>query len=633
MDCLAAGLLLSLVGMPEPTDSVSAPDEVPRPGRMRPSIAVALMAGFGGLIFLAVAGVLTLGIWTAGENTRDLLADKAEIAAATLVGEIERRLGAVRDGNTYLADLIIRGEVDAGDVLQLTDTLTAAMAAAPRILGMGYFSADFEAIRVTRSGAGFGIRLDNIRGDKIIGPAVIEARGRAEPYWGAPVWAADPGATLITLSTPLHRRGKFIGLLTAVMPVAVLSRSLAAGPLRDLVPDRFVLYGTDHVLAHRSMADGTHARSPGVALPTLGQVGDPILASIWRTGARERVIEILEGATRGHVTEVDGKLYTFSYRSLDGYGPKKLIVGAYVRPGPERDREIERVILAAAGGLAILIVSVLAALWGARRISRPVLRLAAAARGVGTMEAAELPALPRSVFRELDDAALAFNDMRAALKWFATYVPKKLVARLVARGEGGRVVSEERRVTVLFTDIVGFTGLSEKLGAADTARLLNEHFSLLATCVDSEGGIIGKFIGDSLMAFWGPPLGDADHAAGACRAAVAMRETLRRFNERRRLLGAPPIRIRIGIHTGPAIVGNIGSPGHIGFTVVGDTVDLAQRLEQMAKTVAADGADRDAVILLSSDVVNELDGPLALLSLGVREVPGRDQGLMVFRLK
>ena len=164
------------------------------------------------------------------------------------------------------------------------------------------------------------------------------------------------------------------------------------------------------------------------------------------------------------------------------------------------------------------------------------------------MEIADQPALPRSAFRELDDAAGAFNDMRAALKWFGTYVPRKLVARLIAQGEGARVESEERRITVLFTDIVGFTSLSEKLSAGDTARLLNEHFSLLATCVDSEGGIIDKYIGDSLMAFWGPPLGDDDHAESACRAAVAMRETMRRFNERRRILGAAPIRMMQGRH-------------------------------------------------------------------------------------
>ena len=92
---------------------------------MRPSITVALMVGFGSLVFLGIAGVLVLGLWTAGENTRDLLADKAELASEALVGELERHLGAVRDGNAYLADLIDRGEVDTADMLRLSDSLSA----------------------------------------------------------------------------------------------------------------------------------------------------------------------------------------------------------------------------------------------------------------------------------------------------------------------------------------------------------------------------------------------------------------------------------------------------------------------------------------------------------------------------
>ena len=279
--------------MSEVTESDSAPDRVPRRDRMRPSITVALMAGFGTLVFLGVVGVLALGIWTAGENTRDLLADKAELASETLVGELERYLGAVRDGNAYLADLIARGEVDTADVQHLSDSLTAAMAAAPQILGMGYVSADFEAVRVSRVGAGFVIRLANLRDDPIIGPVVVEARDRTEPYWGEPIWSPDSGAALINLRTPLRRQGKFVGLLMAVVPVAELSRSFAQGPLQNLIPDRFVLYGRDHVLAHRAMADGSHARSSSVALPSLGQVGDPILATIWREDLRKRVIASL----------------------------------------------------------------------------------------------------------------------------------------------------------------------------------------------------------------------------------------------------------------------------------------------------------------------------------------------------
>ncbi len=620
-------------GMSNSSASDAPSEATPRRDRLRPSIALALMAGFGTLVGLGVAATLTLGLWTASQNTRALLADKATLANETLVGILQRHLDSARDGNTYLADLIVRGEIDTADLVQFSDYLTAAMAAAPHILGMGFVAADGDVIRVSRAGNRFGIRLINAAQDPRMKVVLAEGRERQRPYWGELVWIDDPGATLINLRTPIRRNGRFLGVLTTAVSVAELSRALAQGPLQDLIPDRFILYGKDRVLAHRAMAGGDFARSGDVPLPSLRQIGDPVLASIWSEDARERVLTSLKGPTKGHTNRHGDKFYPFFYRAIEGYGPKPLIVGAYVRPGPERDREVNRIIYAASAGGAILVGSVLLALFVGRRISRPVRRLAIAARGVGSMEIADLPTLPRSIFRELDDAAGAFSDMRAALKWFGTYVPRKLVARLVAQGEGARVESEERRITVLFTDIVGFTSLSEKLSAGDTARLLNEHFSLLATCVDSEGGIIDKYIGDSLMAFWGPPLGEADHAEGACRAAIAMRDTMRRFNERRRTLGAPPLRIRVGIHTGRAIVGNIGAPGRTDFTVVGDTVNIAQRLEQMAKTVTVDDSERDAIVLLSADVVNELDGPYALISLGVRDIPGRDEGLMVFQLK
>ena len=101
--------------MPQATESDNAPARVQRPGRMRPSITVALVLGFGSLVFLCIVGVLVLGIWTTGDNTRDFLADKAELASETLVGELERQLEMVRNGNANLAGLIDRGEGDTAD--------------------------------------------------------------------------------------------------------------------------------------------------------------------------------------------------------------------------------------------------------------------------------------------------------------------------------------------------------------------------------------------------------------------------------------------------------------------------------------------------------------------------------------
>ena len=145
------------------------------------------------------------------------------------------------------------------------------------------------------------------------------------------------------------------------------------------------------------------------------------------------------------------------------------------------------------------------------------------------------------------------------------------------------VAVERRDMTVMFTDIPGFTTLSEQLSATEVANLLNDHFTLVAGCVEAEEGTIDKYIGDSVMAFWGAPSKQPDHAARAIRAALAIAETVRADNAIRRTDGRQEVRIRIGIHSGPALAGNIGAPGRINYTLVGDTVNAANRIEQLGK--------------------------------------------------
>ena len=183
--------------------------------------------------------------------------------------------------------------------------------------------------------------------------------------------------------------------------------------------------------------------------------------------------------------------------------------------------------------------------------------------------------------------------MLAGSSGFQTYLPKSLVRRLMQRGHIANVLSEQREVTVLFTDISNFTGFSENLPADGVAAFLNRHFTLLVKCVEEEGGTIDKYVGDSLMAFWGAPDSQPDHAERAFSAALNMALAIRRENTARQAAGLEPIRIRIGLHSGPAVVGNIGAPGRVNYTVVGDTVNVARRMESLSKSLAWDRRDRD----------------------------------------
>ena len=153
------------------------------------------------------------------------------------------------------------------------------------------------------------------------------------------------------------------------------------------------------------------------------------------------------------------------------------------------------------------------------------------------------------------------------------------------------VRSRRRDVTVMFSDIVEFTPHAENLPEQETADLLNHHFALLGACIDHEQGVIDKYIGDSVMAVWGGLSRMDDHADHAVRAALAIARVIREDNAIRRAAGQPAIRVRIGLHSGPVVVGNIGAPGRVNFTVVGDTVNIAQRFEQLGKEFMKDGEE------------------------------------------
>jgi class 3 adenylate cyclase len=162
------------------------------------------------------------------------------------------------------------------------------------------------------------------------------------------------------------------------------------------------------------------------------------------------------------------------------------------------------------------------------------------------------------------------------------------------------------------------------------AALLNEHFALLAACVEAEGGTVDKYLGDGMMAFWGAPERVKGRAARACRAALAMREAIAGDNARRRAEGRSPVRVRIGIHRGPLVVGNIGAPGRINYTVVGDTVNVAQRLQDLGRKVADGG---ECVIIVSDAVVEDAGNGLAFAEFGALPVRGRQEPVAAFELR
>ena len=188
-----------------------------------------------------------------------------------------------------------------------------------------------------------------------------------------------------------------------------------------------------------------------------------------------------------------------------------------------------------------------------------------------------------SMVLEVNNMSAATDRMKSSLRSFGKYVPRELVQDLLLSGREAVLGGEKLTITTLFSDIAGFTTLSESLEPEALVNALGEYFEKMSEAIREQQGTVDKYIGDAIMAFWGAPRPLEEHALFACRAALAMRDRLHAMQLEWARQGRPTIAARIGINTGVALVGNIGSPNRINYTAMGDAVNLASRLEGLNK--------------------------------------------------
>jgi adenylate cyclase len=270
------------------------------------------------------------------------------------------------------------------------------------------------------------------------------------------------------------------------------------------------------------------------------------------------------------------------------------------------------------------------------RLTQPVRSLASAIRDVqkGNLNV-QLPVQSTDEVGTLTDSFNFFvRELRAKeqiKQTFGKYIDPRILDRVLLQPGAASVASARQRMTVLFADLVGFTSLSERLTASLMVTLLNRHFGLQALAIQEHQGVVDKVIGDSVMAFWGPPFTLAeDHALLACRAAWgqlaaldALRHDLPELTGLRR--DAPAIDLCVGICTGEVIVGNIGSENIRSYTVVGDTVNLAARIERVNRIYGTQ-------ILLSETTAHALGPHFETREVDTIAVKGKTESTRIFEL-
>jgi len=217
------------------------------------------------------------------------------------------------------------------------------------------------------------------------------------------------------------------------------------------------------------------------------------------------------------------------------------------------------------------------------------------------------------------------RQKRQIKRMFSHYMSEHLIHDLLKHPEKLRLGGEKRVLTVFFSDLAGFTSLSEKLTPEEVVTLLNRYLTAMTDIILASGGLIDKYEGDAIMALWGAPLPQEDHAGRACLAALQNQRRLAELRREFQASGLPPVYSRIGVNTGEMIIGNMGSSQRFDFTVIGDSVNLASRLEGANKTYGT-------AIIISEDTYRQAAAQVEVRELDLLRVKGKEVPVRIYEL-
>ena len=276
-------------------------------------------------------------------------------------------------------------------------------------------------------------------------------------------------------------------------------------------------------------------------------------------------------------------------------------------------------------GVLALIAQLLVIYAMSVRIARPLEQLAREVDDIEQLKVHDSVPLSRSFFFEIDQLTTSIDRMRKAIGAFAAFVPVDLVRGLLKSGQKLELGGRSRFLTIMFCDLESFSTLSENSPSQQLLLRVSKYLQIATHNINQEMGTVDKFIGDGVMAFWGAPNTLEDHAYRACAAALKIQEQMDVINKEWENEGLPPLKVRIGIHSDVVLVGNIGSIERMSYTVMGDGVNVAARLEGINKELGTR-------ICISKTVVREAGERLKLRALDEVTVKGRKSTVEVYEL-
>lgn len=562
-------------------------------------LRLALVALMAGLVLLSVGGVSAVALAARSRSLEATASALARQASSALGERVAATLRAAQDGVTGCVDAGERGQLPIGDPERLAEHLATRVRSDYRYDTLAWMAHDRRSgAGATRRNDGSVLLLWTRPGEEPGAPPEVVAASlrpdgtrRAEPAAGhsfdafeqvpwfalgasapGPVWTGRfrrpvDGSWGRMCAQGLREEGRLRGVFGAGFSLAFVADALAA--IRIGQSGGVLLLDPDSGTVQAAASPEDQARLGPAVTAALAGRRPPL------PGREPSAPRVLHPAVDG----VDW-VVAFAHETPLGHPP---ILHAIVVPEEELVGFLGRyALLAGAAVLGVLGLALAGAVRLAGRVARPLQSIAADLERVGTFELAAGEA-PPSRIREVATLGDAASRMKRSLRSFGRYVPTPLVRDLLALGEEARLGGSTRRLTLMFSDVKDFTALSEGLAPADLVGVLGAYLELLTAGVASHGGTVDKFMGDGMLAFWGAPHPDSRHAENACAAALALQEALAAARLRGGAAGRPPFLTRIGLHTGDVVVGNIGTPERFAYSVIGDAVNLAARIEALNK--------------------------------------------------
>lgn len=617
-----------------PSDAVSEP-RFPRVGLGR-AITVLLL-----LAVMSTAGSVHL-IWqlTANRSVEKIVASLDAQSASAVRTDLTRILSVAEATAETVRSILFQGAIRADDEVKREYLFLSLLRSQPAIgwIGFGFPDGRFfgshaaapdriEMIEIGLAPPGEPRPLRRDIYHPIAGDVMFDERIHGvtayvplgAPWYrnakdaNGPVWSvADILPAGFEPSVVISKRVELYGKYHGVVMVAV-DLGMLAETLRTL---NMAGHGKGFVLDRAGTVLATSDADDGVMAAHLGDFpGNDVLAKAVEKAIGENVggefHALADGHQLGPVYVSSSKLPFEDWRLLTAI-PRSAFT-------EEVDRNVRRLLFVVCG-LALLAAGT-AALFANLLFARPIRRLAAQLRDVERFSLDRVRHVP-TFLAELNDFSQALKRMAGGLSAFAKYMPIEVVKPLVSRGVEPRPGGRLTEVTVMFADLPGFTELTERLGPAVEPHLTS-FLTLAVDAIHAERGTVDKFIGDAVMAIWNAPNDVPDHALRACRAAGAIRAAMHALPAI-----APDrdtIRVRIGINTGAALVGNVGSAERLSYTAIGDTVNLASRLVSVAK-------DRGVEIVMSEMTLGQTGGGVATRPLGVATVRGKTVPVPIYTL-